>query len=394
MVVSAVETPTIVFVDDDSSLLDVVSKLFRNQPYRFETFSSPVPALDLLATERVHVVVSDLEMPDMDGFAFLEQVARLAPHATRVVLSAHADSESLLAAINRNQVHHFIVKPWEGAELVSVLKQAVETANLRLEREALLADLGQQSRRLSRQVDERTEQVMALSRPAELGKYTSQIVHNLKTPIHTIGASLFLANLLLEQQTPHREELQTYLDHAADGARELRRLVAGILLHTAEESFFHEEPVDINDVIRHELEFFEHDEEFKRQVVRHLRLEPALPPVNGNAAQLKQIVDNLIRNAVDAMKGTETRDLVITTTYEDGDVVIAITDSGEGIPKQHFEDIFSPFFTTKNVGDGIGLGLAGARRMVEAYGGRIEVASEVGTGSTFTVHLPTTPPAS
>lgn len=373
--------PRIVFVDDERDILDVAERLFRNQPYECHTFTDAQEAIAFLAAENVHVVVSDLRMPGMDGFTFLRHARELAPKATRVVLSAYSDRESLLEAINRDNVHRFVVKPWDAADFISVIRQSVETAELKFERDALMARLAEHREQL-------TERVMALSRPAELGKYASQIVHNLKAPIQAIGSAVFLANLLVDREDAKGRRLQTYLDHIADGARDLRRIVAGILMHTVDDSFFREEPVNLNDIVEREMDFFEIDRSFKYRVERELCLDPDLPSIRGNAVQLKQVVDNLIGNAIDAMSDTDRAVLTVTTGTEGPYVVLTVADTGVGISEDNREEIFSPFYTTKDLGQGTGIGLASVRQLVEAYGGSIEVETELGEGSCFIVRLP------
>jgi signal transduction histidine kinase len=379
--VSETGNPRIVFVDDERGILDVALRLFRNQPYECHTFTDPQKALAFLEGNDAHVVISDLRMPGMDGFTFLGRAAELTPRATRVVVSAFSDRESLLEAINRDYVHRFVVKPWDVAEFVSVIRQSVETAELKFERDALVARLAEHRDRL-------TERVMALSRPAELGKYATQIVHNLQAPIQTIGSAVFLANLLVDAEDAKGRQLQGYLDHAADGARELKRIVAGILMHTMDDSFFREEPVNLNDIVEREMEFFEIDRSFKYEVERELCLDPHLPTVRGNAVQLKQLIDNLIKNAIDAMIESERRVLTVTTSTDEVGVALSVADTGIGISRENQGELFSPFYTTKELGHGTGIGLASVKQLVEAYGGSIEVDSEPGRGSCFTVRLP------
>ncbi len=374
--------PRVVFVDDEHEILDVAERLFRNQPYECLTFTSAPEALEFLRHNQAHVVVSDLRMPEVDGFQFLQEAAEIAPHATRVVLSAHSDSRSLLEAINRNHVHRFVVKPWDAADFVSVIRQSAELASLKYEREALIESLAENS-------DQLTERAMAMSRPAEPGKYASQIVHNLKTPIQTIGGAVFLANLLIDHDDPNGAQLQTYLDHIADGARDLQRIVAGILMHTVDESFFREEPVNLNDIVEREIEFFDIDRSFKYRVERRLRLDPELPSIRGNALQLKQVVDILIKNAIDAMLESERKLLTVATGSEGRQVWLIVDDTGIGIAEEKLGEIFSPFFSTKELGQGTGIGLASAKQLVEAYGGSISVESHPGQGARFTVSLPT-----
>jgi signal transduction histidine kinase len=374
--------PRIVFVDDEHDILDVAERLFRNQPYECLTFARATEALEFLRHNEAHVVVSDLRMPEVDGFQFLKEAADIVPHATRIVLSAHSDSRSLLEAINRDHVHRFVVKPWDAADFVSVIRQSVELASLKYEREALMESLAENS-------DQLTERAMAMSRPAELGKYASQIVHNLKAPIQTIGGAVFLANLLVDHEDPNGTQLQTYLDHIADGARDLQRTVAGILMHTVDDSFFREEPVNLNDIVEREIEFFDIDRSFKYRVERRLCLDPELPSIRGNTLQFKQVVDILIKNAIDAMLESERKLLTVTTGSEGRQVFLIVEDSGIGIAEENQEEIFSPFFSTKELGNGTGIGLASAKQLVEAYGGSIAVESEPARGARFTVSLPT-----
>lgn len=341
--------PRIVFVDDEHDILEVAERLFRNQPYECITFTRAAEALEFLRDNSAHVVVSDLRMPEVDGFQFLKEVAGIVPHATRVVLSAHSDSRSLLEAINTNHAHRFVVKPWDGADFVSVIRQSVELASL---------------------------------------KYASQIVHNLKAPIQTIGGAVFLASLLVDHDDPNGAQLQTYLDHIADGARDLQRIVAGILMHTVDDSFFREEPINLNDIVEREIEFFDIDRSFQYRVERRVFLDPELPSIRGNALQFKQVVDVLIKNAIEAMLETERKLLTVTTGLEGRQVFLIVEDSGIGIAEENLGEIFLPFFSSKELGHGTGTGLASARQLVEAYGGSIGVESEPGQGARFTVYLP------
>lgn len=104
--------------------------------------------------------------------------------------------------------------------------------------------------------------------------------------------------------------------------------------------------------------------------------------------QIKQIVDNLITNAIDAMEACSPKRLSVATRVKNRHVELAITDSGEGIDTGDMTRIFSPYFTTKPVGKGTGLGLASVKTMVDAYNGSISVESKKGQGTTFSVRLP------
>jgi len=111
-----------------------------------------------------------------------------------------------------------------------------------------------------------------------------------------------------------------------------------------------------------------------------------LPPVECDPGQLNQVFMNLLANACDAIAGTG--NIWITTRADGAGVSVAIRDDGAGIPPDVLGRIFDPFFTTKDVGGGTGLGLAVSHSVVAAHGGRIDVESTSGAGSTFRITLP------
>ena len=132
-------------------------------------------------------------------------------------------------------------------------------------------------------------------------------------------------------------------------------------------------------------------------------LDPALPQAWGDADLIKQVILNLLVNAQQAIDGkgnitVQTHPLA-TTGNTKADPAIApmvevvVTDTGCGIPQANLQRIFDPFFTSKEVGKGTGLGLSVSYGIVKAHGGKISVESVVGTGTTFRIYLPVTPPS-
>ena len=99
-------------------------------------------------------------------------------------------------------------------------------------------------------------------------------------------------------------------------------------------------------------------------------------------------MDNLIKNAIDAMEHSDKKCFGIKTGMENGDIIIEISDTGKGIAAENLEKIFSPDYTTKPVAKGTGLGLASVKTMINAYSGNIIVESEKGKGTLFTVRIP------
>jgi two-component system NtrC family sensor kinase len=117
------------------------------------------------------------------------------------------------------------------------------------------------------------------------------------------------------------------------------------------------------------------------------QLGEGLPMVRVSLSELQQVFLNLINNAIDAM-GNKGGKLALSTRAQDGFVVVDVADTGHGIPAADLGRIFDPFFTTKAVGKGSGLGLSICYGIINKLGGRIEVASTVDVGTTFSVYIP------
>ncbi len=383
------ETRTVLFVDDEQHILTSLQRLLRKEQYRSIFAQSGTEALDLLEGQSVHIIVVDLSMPEMDGFELLKQVQQAYPDIIRLVMSARADSDSVLNAINTGNIYRYIVKPSDNMELKLTVRQAVELFNIQQERRSLLKQVEEHNRLLERRVEERTMQLLAIEKQAEIGKYASQIVHNLNGPLQAMRGGLGLVDLIFSKDKLDLDKLRKSLGFVERGATDLEGIVAGILIHSRDNSLRGIEKVEINEVIKRELDFFEADPVYKYKIRKHIDLSDTLPAIRGNSIQIKQIADNLIKNAIDAMEDSPQKELTVETRLEDGTVSITVSDTGEGIDEEDISRIFSPDFTTKPIGKGTGLGLASVKTMVDAYSGDIRVHSRKGQGTTFVVRIPT-----
>ncbi len=143
--------------------------------------------------------------------------------------------------------------------------------------------------------------------------------------------------------------------------------------------------VDINSVLDETHDFLNKKAMFKN-IALMKELQPDLPSIITDGAQLEQVFINIVNNAIDAINKDGVIRLI--TKAQDGGVLIAIADTGPGMPKEIQKKIFNPFFTTKPVGKGTGLGLSTSYGIVEKLGGQLKVESEVGKGTTFYITLP------
>ncbi len=141
-------TATVLFVDDEPSILSALRRLFRPEGYRLLLAKSGRDALELLAREPADLIVCDMRMPEMSGVQFLEQAAQLAPDAGRMLLTGYADISSTIAAINQGGIQRYIAKPWDDQDMLLCVKDGLERQRLVLENRRLLALTRQQNQAL------------------------------------------------------------------------------------------------------------------------------------------------------------------------------------------------------------------------------------------------------
>lgn len=152
---------TILFVDDEASILSALRRLFRPHGYRILTAESGAAGLEILSKEKVDMVVSDVRMPEMDGTAFLEKVNAGWPGTVRILLTGYADMSTTADAIGKSDIFCYVSKPWDGDELVLTVRSGFERQRLQRERQAAL----QQKREA---FDKRQQWLLLASSPVSL----------------------------------------------------------------------------------------------------------------------------------------------------------------------------------------------------------------------------------
>lgn len=141
--------------------------------------------------------------------------------------------------------------------------------------------------------------------------------------------------------------------------------------------------VCINKVLQDTLKVIWNELKYKAQVYEEYG---DLPPVEANAGQLQQVIINLLMNAVQALEGQG--EIYISTRFSEQTIMISVKDTGCGIAQENLKDLFTPFYTSKKVGEGTGLGLSISHGIIEKHGGTIQVISEQNVGTEFKVFLP------
>jgi len=239
--------------------------------------------------------------------------------------------------------------------------------------------------KMEKELEETHLQLVNSEKMASLGKLAAGIAHEINNPL---GGILIYSSLMMEELGGADSRKQD-LEKIVQEATRCKDIVKS-LLEFSRQTEPKMEPIDVNKAITDGLFFLEHQALFHNIDIAK-NLAPVLPGVRGNAGQLKQVFMNIIVNAAEAMHGNGTLTITTTLSQDQKAVWIDFADTGEGIPRENLSRIFDPFFTTKELGKGTGLGLSTSYGIIDAHGGRIDVKSQVGKGTTFRIELPVEP---
>ncbi len=365
----------ILLVDDDPNVLSGYRRHLGRR-YTLLTALGGQEALDLLATEPdVAVIIADMRMPGMNGVQFLAECEKRHEGAVRMMLTGNADQETAVQAVNRGHVFRFLSKPAS----VEAVTEAVD-AGLKQHR------LQRADRELIRQA-EVTRNALERERAAtkQQREFVAMVSHEFRTPLAIIDSACEILGgpyQITEVQRTKRIAM------IRDSVRRMTELMESVLSISKLEAGGLEarpESTDLDALLHAAVDRIQstagsHRIELEAgRLPKDLRVDPRM---------LDQIVTNLLSNAIKYSPG---RDRVLVRAVSDGrEIRIVVADEGVGIPPEDIPRLFDKFFraSTSSGIAGTGIGLYLADQLVRLHNGRIEVRSEVGRGSIFSVHLP------
>lgn len=257
-----------------------------------------------------------------------------------------------------------------------------------------IGDLGRDFNDMVRQLRESREEIQRLlaatrsqmSRTehlATLGELAAGLAHEIRNPLAGIAGVLNIAGRDLPPSSPSREVLQ----EAQRETEHIQRILSDLLDYTRPKAPAMQ-LADLNATVQSAASLAR-QQILSRPIELAFQPAPDLPPLEHDPRQIQQVFVNLLLNAIQAIP--ESGRVRVSVEAAHGEAIVRVADNGRGIPPEHFEKIFRPFFTTK--GQGTGLGLSLSKRIIEGHGGQIEVASGASGGTEFAVRLPLGKPA-
>lgn len=386
---------TIICVDDEEIILEALQEQLQatfGEEYNIETSDSGEDALEFFKElmdegQQVPVIISDYIMPGMKGDELLKEIHKLSPESLKILLTGQASIEGISNAINNAQLYRFIAKPWDKADLVLTVKEAVKSFIQEIKIRKQNKELLELNASLEEQVAQRTEELREAN--AAKDKFFSIIAHDLKSPFNAL---LGLSDAMLENwEIFENEDKLEFVQDIHNTSKNTYALLQNLL-------------------------------EWSRSQIGSLQINPEVfnpvELVNGNIMVLKQHADtkqisitNKLNNEVlcradKNMISTVFRNLIsnaIKFTNPQGNITItgctkneyhefSVTDNGIGMNEKTKDDLFKLNSKTQRAGtseeSGTGLGLLLCKEFVEKNGGEIAVTSKENEGSTFSFTLP------
>jgi signal transduction histidine kinase len=314
---------------------------------------------------------------------FLSKAREQHPDAIRLLFTGYADIRAVIDAINEGNVYRYITKPWDPDELQTVIREACERHDLLAERQRLLDEL--------RVKNEELEKANALKQA-----FIEVASHELRTPLTILSG---LVGLSLRVQSLG-DPLKDWLKRIDQAGQRLQALVNQLVTMLEAKKFdrpLEKKTAELGTLLRQSVDDVRPFIELRKQTL-DLQVDQSLGSIELDELKIRDCINHLLLNAIKFTPDNGQIGLA-ASRGADGSATVAVTDTGIGIDASCQKQLFEPFFTGFDVSHhssgqfeygrkGIGLGLSVVKAFVEMHGGTIEVSSEVGRGTSFTIWLP------
>ena len=353
--------PHLLVVDDENGPRQAL-RMLLNEEYYVHLAPNVDTALDILRTEPIELVITDIRMPNKTGVDLLREAKATHPDVQVIMFTGYGHLETAVKAVEFG-AFAYMEKPFDNDEMLRMVRAAQEQFIKERERRAL----------------ERI--ALEASRFETLGRLVSGMMHDLGSPLTVLSSQLelLLVNPNRGDLEKRLESMRTQVEYCNDMARttmDYLRCDSGPSM-----------PLRMNAVVTSCIEV-------ASPLLKELRVLPrydlakVLPPTKGDLVLVRQAILNVITNACQAMETqSENRTLDIKTWADDDHVHISIQDSGPGVPEDLRNSIFETFFTTKgNAGTGLGLGVV--KSVLKRCGGTVELNHPSENGACFTLSFP------
>lgn len=373
-------------VDDEPVILQILKAVFDEEPWRLTLVGSGNEAKRIISEERVDLLLTDKNLPDVNGIELLKLAKQREPLTEVIILTGYGSLETALTAIELD-AFDYVLKPLNNVfDIRKKVRQAFAKQDIALENRRLIVELRDKNAALEAALDETRSlqaELIQSEKLAGIGTLATGIAHEISSPLFGImGLAEAIAD---EQELPLA---QSYARDIVEYCRSVRDIVVELSSYSRAASTEYLTTVEFSRVIQDALRLVERSSD-----TTGVRFETNLEAdlyLHARTNEIQQVFVNLIKNASEAVRESGTRNACvrISAGRTGNHVWATVSDNGPGIEADKQKLIFDPFYTTKPPGKGTGLGLNIVYRIVTKYRGAIHVDSSLGTGTTFELRFP------
>jgi len=377
------EAQRILVVDDEPGPREAL-RIILDPQYQVVTATDGPEALRVIHDTPPDLVFLDVRMPGMDGLEVLKAVKDVDSRIEAIIMTGYASLETVRGALAYG-ASEYLIKPFSEDEVDEAVKKALARRAERMGEHQQIQTLLEDLRGLAVQNSLLRERLAHSEKLSALGEMAAGIAHNLNNILAAImGRAQLLVHGPADAETLQRgvATIQRAVEDGATMVQRIQRFARGGLASEFRAT-------DLNQLVQETVEATQliwKDQPLQEGGTIEVVMElGALPPVRSRPAELREVLINLILNAVDAMPAGGT--LTVRTLVRGGVACIEIADTGIGMTEEVKRRAFTPFFTTKGA-KGTGLGLSISHALIRDQHGEIELQSEPGKGTTFVITLP------
>ncbi len=392
----APQKDTVLIIDDDRLTAKIIQDSLQAEGYAVIIATSGEKGLEMLEHTKPALLMLDIQLPGISGLEVLKKVRPAHPDLAIIMMTAYGSEETVVQAM-KGGADDYLIKPFKPWNVTTIVRENVEKGQLRSLNRQLIAQLRESNinlmrkhRELRAQAEEMKKAYDQLQRLNHFkDNLMSMIVHDLKNPLGVVMGTLSLLQEILANKVD--DGVMDVIAGALNASRQMLNMILNLLeVQRLEEGKMPLKLESVNVAAAVQTGIERILPYIKKGPTLEANVPDDLPPVKADVNVMERIMVNLLDNAV-KFTPPEGR-ITVSAHRQDGEVVISVTDTGEGIPLDQQTRIFEKFAQVTETGarsrGGTGLGLAFSKLAVEAHGGRIWVESEPGKGSRFSFTLP------
>ena len=378
--------PLVLIADDEPD----IRRFLRMQMENVDVIeaSDGAEALEITRLRQPQLALLDHMMPEMDGVEVCRQIRE--NHVTRsvavIILTARADEQTKLSALQAG-ANDFLTKPFSTAELALRLENQIAMARIRRE----MSDLNTELHSALEQIKENEVLMVRNEKLSALGRMSAGIIHEINNPLNYASAGIHaLATFSKDLPEAEQPDFADILKDIQEGVDRVSQIVIDLRKFTREDNATSGD-ADLAEILTRSRRMVSH--QIGKDIEFNLKI-PDVGLISGNPNHLVQVFINFFQNSIDAIHqrleadGGDPGRIDVAVEPDGEGWTVTIHDNGIGIPPENLSKIFDPFFTSKDVGKGMGLGLSITHQILQSHKARLEVDSRPGQFTRFQISFP------